>query len=137
MNDAWWVDGSPGLVYTVDWDGEPVIRNRLHWVLCEALAAAAALAQADPDRASEYSGWFTVLWRHARTHYLDRDLGSWHHELDTELRPSAQVRDGKADVYHALQACLLPSLPIRPSIAGAVAEAGITLPAPRRPSGAS
>src|SRR4051812_27159087 len=42
VQDGW--DGT-GFVYTVDWDGRPVISDRLHWVLCEAIAAAAVLGE--------------------------------------------------------------------------------------------
>ena len=41
--DGWEVDGAPGFVYTTDWSGRPVVPDRMHWVLAEALAAAAAL----------------------------------------------------------------------------------------------
>jgi mannose/cellobiose epimerase-like protein (N-acyl-D-glucosamine 2-epimerase family) len=42
VRDGWAVDGAPGFVYTVDWDGHPVVRQRMHWVAAEATAAAAA-----------------------------------------------------------------------------------------------
>ena len=41
--DGWHADGEPGFVYTTDWDGRPVVRERMHWVAAEAIAAAAAL----------------------------------------------------------------------------------------------
>src|SRR4029450_9029335 len=40
---GWAVDGADGFVYTTDWDGTPVVRDRMHWVLAEAISAAAAL----------------------------------------------------------------------------------------------
>ena len=43
--DGWAVDGAPGFVYTTDWSGQPVVRQRMYWVLAEAIAAAAALHQ--------------------------------------------------------------------------------------------
>ena len=43
--DGWAVDGADGFVYTTDWDGRPVVRDRMHWVLAEGFAAAAALHQ--------------------------------------------------------------------------------------------
>ena len=42
VRTGWSVDGDEGFVYTVGWDGAPVVRDRLHWVVCEAIAAAAA-----------------------------------------------------------------------------------------------
>jgi mannose/cellobiose epimerase-like protein (N-acyl-D-glucosamine 2-epimerase family) len=92
IHDGW--DGS-GFVYTVDFDGRPVVRARLHWVLCEAIAAAAVLGERDFERA-----W----WSLADEHFIDREGGSWWHELDTENRPASTVWDGKPDVYHALGA---------------------------------
>jgi mannose/cellobiose epimerase-like protein (N-acyl-D-glucosamine 2-epimerase family) len=85
-------DGS-GFVYTVDWDGRPVVRQRLHWVLCEAIAAAAVLGEA----ANEAQGWEL-----AERVFIDREGGSWWHELDVDNRPASTVWDGKPDVYHAL-----------------------------------
>jgi len=92
IHDGW--DGG-GFVYTVDFDGRPVVGARLHWVLCEAIAAAAALGEHDFERA-----W----WELAERHFIDREGGSWWHELDAENRPASTVWDGKPDVYHALGA---------------------------------
>ena len=92
IHDGW--DGS-GFVYTVDFDGQPVVRSRLHWVLCEAIAAAAVLGEPDFERA-----W----WELAERVFIDRSGGSWWHELDVENRPASTVWDGKPDVYHALGA---------------------------------
>lgn len=41
--DAWDVDGQPGFVYTTDYDGQPVVRSRMHWVAAEAIGAATVL----------------------------------------------------------------------------------------------
>ena len=41
------IDGAPGFVYTVDWDGTPVARERMHWVAAEAVGAAAGDAPGD------------------------------------------------------------------------------------------
>ena len=41
--DGWHVDGAPGFVYTTDWQGRPVVRQRMHWVVAEGISAAAAL----------------------------------------------------------------------------------------------
>ncbi|MFH7391521.1 AGE family epimerase/isomerase, partial [Pseudomonas syringae group genomosp. 7] len=39
------VEGAPGIVYTLDWQNEPVVGHRLHWTHCEAAGAAAELLQ--------------------------------------------------------------------------------------------
>ena len=115
--DGWAADGAPGFVYTVDWDGRPVVRQRMHWVVAEAIAAAAALHQvtAQPRYLERYEQW----WDYARVHLID-PVGSWHHELDPDQRPAGTVWSGQPDVYHALQATLLPRLPLAPSLAAAL-----------------
>lgn len=44
VDDA--VGATPGLPYTTDWAGAPVVAERFHWVICEALMAAEALRDA-------------------------------------------------------------------------------------------
>jgi mannose/cellobiose epimerase-like protein (N-acyl-D-glucosamine 2-epimerase family) len=118
VREGWHVDGRAGFVYTVDWDGKPIVRARMHWVIAEAVAAAAALREATGDRS--YDDWYRTWWAYADTHFLDRTRGSWHHELDADNRPSATVWSGKPDAYHAVQATLLPRLPAAPSVAEAL-----------------
>ena len=121
--DGWAVDGADGFVYTVDWHGQPVVHQRMHWVLAEAVAAAATLHAVTGQ--DEYRRWYDTWWNYADDHLLDRKLGSWFHELDRFNRPAATVWPGKVDAYHAVQATLLPRIPIRPSVAAGV-KAGIT-----------
>ena len=45
MADGWARDGAPGIVYTTDFSGEPIVHERMHWTVCEALAASAAFAR--------------------------------------------------------------------------------------------
>ncbi len=54
VREGWAVDGADGFVYTVDWSGQPVVRERMHWVAAEATATAAALHAATGDPA--YAG---------------------------------------------------------------------------------
>ncbi len=120
VRDGWASDGAPGFVYTTDWDGTPVVRTRMHWVTAEAIGAAAALHQATGDAgyAEDYARW----WDYAAEHLLDREHGSWHHELDPSNVPSATVWPGKPDLYHAFQAALLPALPLAPGLAVALRD---------------
>jgi mannose/cellobiose epimerase-like protein (N-acyl-D-glucosamine 2-epimerase family) len=121
VSDGWAADGADGFVYTVDWDGSPVVHQRMHWVLAEAIGAATTLALVTGDES--YSRWAATWWEYAERYLLDRELGSWHHELDRTNRPAASVWPGKADAYHIVQATLLPRIPVRPSVAGAVRAA--------------
>lgn len=120
--DGWQVDGAPGFVYTTDWDGVPVVRQRMHWVAAEGIAAAAALRRRTSEQvyADRYAEW----WRYVDQHLRDLERGSWHHELDARNRPQASVWPGKPDLYHAVQATLLPRLPLAPGLARALAMSG-------------
>jgi mannose/cellobiose epimerase-like protein (N-acyl-D-glucosamine 2-epimerase family) len=115
ISAGWAVDGSDGFVYTLDWEDRPVVRQRLHWVVAEAIGAAAALEQ----RSSEavYEHWYRRCWDYAARYFIDREGGSWRHELGPDHSPAASVWSGKPDVYHALQATLLPQLPLAPVLA--------------------
>lgn len=101
-------DRSEGFVYTTDFDAKPIVAERLHWVVTEALATAWTLALVTGDPA--YRAWFDRWTEHAREYFVDETHGSWRHELDVHNRPSHEVWEGKPDVYHAYQAMLLPRL---------------------------
>ena len=111
LADGW--ERSGGIVYTTEFDGTPVVRDRFHWVIAEAIGAAAVLGEAE---------WERRLWDFAEERLVDRERGSWHHELDADNRPAARTWRGKPDVYHALQATLIPRLPLAPSLPRALAE---------------
>lgn len=119
--DGWEADGAEGFVYTTDWDGRPVVRDRMHWVLAEAVAAATALARVTGEQhyLDDASRW----WHYADRCFVDHELGSWHHGLDPSNVPTVAMWAGKPDVYHAYQAALLPDLPLTPCFALALARA--------------
>jgi mannose/cellobiose epimerase-like protein (N-acyl-D-glucosamine 2-epimerase family) len=96
------------------------VTDRLHWVVAEAIGAAATLHAVTGE--DEYERWYRRGWDFAAEHLIDREHGSWHHELDDALRPSERTWSGKPDVYHAIQATLIPRLPPWPSLAGALRE---------------
>ncbi len=118
VTDGWAVDGADGFVYTTDWGGTPVVRERMHWVVAEAVNAASTLERVTGEQ--RYVDDAARWWAYADRHLVDRERGSWHHELDPTNRPSATVWPGKPDVYHAYQAALLPDLPLVPSFAAAL-----------------
>ena len=93
----------------------------MHWVAAEATATAAALHQrtGEPAYAERYAGW----WDHIRVVLIDAEHGSWHHQLDPANEPTDTVWPGKADLYHAVGATLIPRLPLAPSMAVAVRQA--------------
>jgi sulfoquinovose isomerase len=115
VTDAEARDGHPGLLYTVDSSGQPVITARLHWVACEAVLAADALhRRTGEDRfAAAAARWWSDLDRY----FIDRQRGGWWHELTPDMTPAAGTWTGKPDLYHAYQALLFPSLPLTPAAA--------------------
>jgi sulfoquinovose isomerase len=120
--DGWAADGADGFVYTTDWSGRPVVRARMHWVLAEAVSTATVLQRVTGD--TRYAADAARWWAYADLHLMDHQHGSWHHELDPSNHPAADTWPGKPDVYHAYQAALLPSLPVTPSFAAALAAMG-------------
>jgi sulfoquinovose isomerase len=120
VSDGWAVDGADGFVYTTDWDGTPVVRDRMHWVLAEAMAAAAALRTRTGD--DRYAEQAATWWAYAERYLFDRTYGSWHHQLDASNHVIETVWPGKPDLYHAVQATLIPRLPLAPTMATALAE---------------
>jgi mannose/cellobiose epimerase-like protein (N-acyl-D-glucosamine 2-epimerase family) len=118
VRDGWAADGAEGFVYTTGWDGTPVVRQRLFWVVCEGIAAAAALHAVTGD--DRYEAVYRQWWDHAARYFIDTDLGSWRHELDPGNRPASTIWQGKPDAYHALQTTLIPRLPLAPTMASAI-----------------
>lgn len=116
---GWAPDGQPGFVYTLDWADRPVVASRLHWVLTEAIGAAAVLRERTGE--PQYERWYRTFWDEAVARYTDRGRGSWVHELPVGDTPP--VWSGKPDVYHAYQAVLLPQLPLAPVLAGGLRAA--------------
>jgi mannose/cellobiose epimerase-like protein (N-acyl-D-glucosamine 2-epimerase family) len=120
--DAW----DDGFAYTTGWDGAPVVRTRMHWVVCEGIATAHSLfARTGEPRFGE---WYGRFWDYAREHLLDLERGSWHHELDEQNRPTATVWPGKPDIYHALQCALIPLLPLTPMLPAALLSHRVAIP---------
>lgn len=117
--DGWAVDGAEGFVYSTDWDGTPVVRDRMHWVVAEGIAAAAALRTRTGD--DRYADLAATWWEYAEQYLFDRTYGSWHHQLDADNHVIETVWPGKPDLYHAVQATLIPQLPLAPSMATALA----------------
>src|SRR5690554_6288776 len=123
VEQGWSVDGTAGFVYTVDWDGRPVVRERMHWVPTEAIGAAAVMWQS--TRLQVYAEQYHRWWDYAGEHMLDPDSGSWWHELSPTHEDSGTTWNGKPDIYHALQATLIPRLPTSPALAASLAAGNL------------
>ena len=118
---GWAIDGADGFVYTIAWDDKPVVRTRMHWVVAEAIAAAAVLGERTGD--PMYETWYRTFWEYAERYLIDAEHGGWHHELDPSNVPAPSTWLGKPDVYHAYQATLIPQLPLRPSLTRSILDA--------------
>jgi mannose/cellobiose epimerase-like protein (N-acyl-D-glucosamine 2-epimerase family) len=108
--DGWGSDGNEGFVYTTDWNGNPVIDRRLHWVQAEAVSSAATLLGLTGER--QYADHYVNWWKWVRTVIVDEANGSWRHELDPHGVPSSLVWRGRPDLYHSVHAALLSIGPI-------------------------
>ena len=115
---GWAADGHDGFPYTLDWQDRPVVDARMHWVLCEAVAAASVryAVTGDPRAATLQRRWEELGDRL----FLDPAVGSWHHELTPEGAVGTGTWTGKPDAYHLVQMLLLPGRPVRGSLAGAL-----------------
>ena len=116
--DAWNVDGAEGIVYTTDWNGKPVVHDRMHWTLAEAINTSAVLYRVTGNKkyADDYAGFMKYLDEVV----LDHNCGSWFHQLDEHNKLKGTVWPGKSDLYHAFQAMLIPYSEVDISIAKAV-----------------
>ena len=123
VTDAWNRDGAPGLVYTTDWDGTPVVHDRMHWTLAEAINTAAVLYRVTGKE--KYAADYGAFMEYLDTAVHDKENGSWFHQMDRENRVIGTVWPGKSDLYHALQATLIPYAPTEVSIAAAVKQGSV------------
>ena len=115
---GWAADGRDGFPYTLDWADRPVVAARMHWVLCEAVAAAAVryAVTGDPRAATLQQRWA----EYGEQAFGDPAVGSWHHELTPEGAVGSGTWVGKPDAYHLAQMLLLPGRPVRGSVAAAI-----------------
>jgi mannose/cellobiose epimerase-like protein (N-acyl-D-glucosamine 2-epimerase family) len=119
--DGWSKDG--GFFYTLEWDGTPRMRNRLWWPASEGVGAAACLNALDGGE--QYETGYRRIWDCVAGQLIDRDNGGWRTEA---VDPSGQIKPlftGKPDLYHALQACLIPLLPTTGSITRGLTTVGL------------
>jgi sulfoquinovose isomerase len=90
----------------------------MHWVVAEGISAAAALQMRTSD--DRYADLAAAWWAYAERYLFDMEQGSWHHQLDADNQVIDTVWPGKPDLYHAVQATLIPRLPLAPSMATAL-----------------
>ncbi len=104
-----WDRPSGGFYYTLDWSDRPSRSDRYWWPCAEGIGAAAVLRRSGGD--ARFEGWYRRIWDFTARHLIDPANGGWFPELDDSLAPVSRVFTGKPDLYHAVQACLIPLLP--------------------------
>ncbi|MGV4795030.1 AGE family epimerase/isomerase [Rhizobium sp. F40D2] len=117
-----WDNDKGGFFYTLDWDDKPAKRNKLWWPACEGAAAAHFLNEHLPSDYHEEC--YRKIWNVIERAFIDHRNGGWHEELTEDLVPAHSLFPGKGDIYHALQACLIPLFPATGSLTKGIAEAG-------------
>ena len=120
VSDAWNCDGAPGIVYTTDWEGKPIVHDRMHWTLAEAINTSAVLYQVTGKE--KYAEDYAAFMEYLDDKVLEHVNGSWFHQLDMENNVIGTVWPGKLDIYHALQATLIPYSAVDVSIALAIKD---------------
>lgn len=115
-----WDKEKCGFFYTLDWSDKPAKRNKLWWPMAEGVGAAAFLCEHLPGTFHET--WYRKIWDGISRHHIDRTRGGWHEELTDDLTPSYTLFSGKGDIYHALQACLIPLFPANGSLTKGIVE---------------
>ncbi|MCR4694469.1 MAG: AGE family epimerase/isomerase [Pseudobutyrivibrio sp.] len=120
ITDGWNSDGAEGIVYTTDWSGKPVIHDRMHWTLAEAINSSSFLYRITGDE--KYAKDYASFMKYLDEYVLDHKLGSWFHQLDEKNQLIGTVWPGKSDIYHALQSVLIPYANMDESIVCGVAK---------------
>ncbi|MDH2326999.1 AGE family epimerase/isomerase [Cereibacter sp. SYSU M97828] len=115
-----WAADTGGFYYTLDWEDRPKRADRFWWPCAEGIGAAAVLAEVTGDPLFEE--WYRRIWDTVAAHFIDPGDGGWFPELDERMRPVERVFSGKPDLYHALQACLIPLLPADGSVTRGLSE---------------
>lgn len=118
VEDAWYADGEPGIVYTTDWNGDPVVHDRMHWTLAEAINTSAVLYRV--TQKEKYKKYYGEFMSYLDASVMDHKNGSWFHQLDEHNRLKGTVWPGKSDLYHALQSMIIPYGPVDVSIVKAI-----------------
>jgi mannose/cellobiose epimerase-like protein (N-acyl-D-glucosamine 2-epimerase family) len=123
-----WNTESGGFHYTLDWSGKPQLRNRLWWPCAEGIGAAAFLNTIDGS--PEYEDWYRRIWDFVANNFIDLENGGWRPEAADPSSTTTKLFEGKSDLYHALQACLIPLLPTSGTITHGLETVGVLLDAP-------
>ena len=94
------------------------MHDRMHWTLAEAINTSAVLFRVTGNE--KYAQDYARFMEYLDNCVLDHVNGSWFHQLDQNNQLMGTVWPGKPDLYHAVQAALIPLYTADLSIAPAV-----------------
>ncbi len=128
---AGWDNNSGGFFYTLDWDGQPDQAAKYWWPCAEGIGATTALASVFDDDVFEH--WYRQIWDYIDCTFIDHENGGWWPDANAGVKIDGGVFVGRPDLYHALQACLIPLMPSDRSVTAGLANletgrSGISLP---------
>ena len=117
-----WDKDKGGFFYTLDWSDKPAKTYKLWWPMCEAIGAAHFLSEHLPAERF-YEDSYRLISGTVAHRFIDHTHGGWHEELTEDMTPAHTLFPGKGDIYHALQACLIPLFPATGSLTKVIVEA--------------
>ena len=117
-----WDNKFGGFFYNLDWDDKPDQPHKLWWPMAEGVGAAAFLIAHRPSDFHE--SWYRRIWDVIARHHIDARNGAWHEQLTHDMQPAYSLFGGKGDIYHALQACLIPLYPAEGSVTRGIITTG-------------
>lgn len=117
-----WDQTNGGFVYTLDFNTQPDLKQRLWWPACEAAAAAASLHATTGEL--DFELWYRDIWAVLARDFIDPQ-GGWWPEARSARGAGTSPFSGKPDIYHALQACLIPLLPPDQGLTHALSDARV------------
>ena len=109
-----------GFFYTLDFEGRPLNDDKIWWPVTEGIAAAAVIGDHSDD--PFYEGWYRRLWDFAAAQFIDPRDGGWFPQRDRALGRKNTLFVGKPDIYHSLQATLIPLFPSTGSLLAVLAQ---------------
>jgi mannose/cellobiose epimerase-like protein (N-acyl-D-glucosamine 2-epimerase family) len=74
-----------------------------------------------------YEDWYRRIWNFCSTYFIDHAKGGWRPQINDALTATTDPFFGKPDLYHALQACLIPLLPTSGSVIHGLQMEGIKI----------
>lgn len=88
-----------GLAYTTDWNGKPVVTDRMHWTLAESVNTSATLATVTGKQV--YKDWYAIFWKYIDEYLIDLVPPTKQGQQGHRHRLARQVRPVPCHAVHA------------------------------------